>query len=84
MSTTGLNSSRIVLIDMSNIAPNSVIQTTFDLFRLSKSKSVVDVCPNTLRAYAERGLPIYKQGKAAFVSKEELTHFIRTQAMAKN
>ena len=45
---------------------------------------MVDVCPNTLRAYAERGLPIYKQGKAAFVSKEELTHFIRTQAMAKN
>ena len=48
----------------------------FDLFRLSKSKEVVDVCPNTLRAYNKQGLPFYHRGKAIFVSKAELAHFI--------
>lgn len=50
----------------------------FDLFRLSKSKDVVDVCPNTLRAYFAEGLPFYKKGKAIFVSKTELANFIRS------
>ena len=52
----------------------------FDLFRLSKSKEVVDLCSNTLRAYHRMGLPFYRCGKAVFVSKVELTCFIRTKA----
>ena len=55
-------------------------ETGFDLFRLSKSKEVVDVCPNTLRSYFEQGLRFYKQGKAVFVSKAELAAFIRRGA----
>ncbi len=50
--------------------------SAFDLFRLSKSKEVVDVCPNTLREYNRRGLPFYHRGKAIFVSKIELARFI--------
>ncbi len=49
----------------------------FDLFRLSKSKAAVDVCPNTLRAYFKEGLPSYRKGKAVFVSRAELEAFIR-------
>jgi hypothetical protein len=52
---------------------------TFDLFRLSNSKKTVDVCANTLREYNERGLPFYRQGKAVFVSRAELAHFIRNK-----
>jgi hypothetical protein len=48
----------------------------FDLFRLSKSKAAVDVCPNTIRAYFRQGLPCYKRGKAVFVSRSELAQFI--------
>jgi hypothetical protein len=48
----------------------------FDLFRLSKSKEVVDVCPNTLRGYFKEGLSYYQRGKAVFVSKTELRNFI--------
>ena len=55
-------------------------ETSFDLFRLSKSKEVVDVCPNTLRSYFDQGLRFYKQGKAVFVSKTELAAFIRQGA----
>ena len=49
----------------------------FDLFRLSKSKEVVDVCSNTLRSYFKEGLPFYRRGKAVFISKLELAAFIR-------
>ena len=49
----------------------------FGFFRLSKSKMAVDVCPNTLRAYNERGLPFYKVGKSIFVNYAELEDFIR-------
>ena len=49
----------------------------FDLFRLTKSKDEVDLCPNTLRAYNKQGLPFYRRGKAVFVSKAELAQFIR-------
>lgn len=52
----------------------------FDLFRLSKSKEVVDVCSNTLRAYFRAGLPFYRRGKAIFISKTELAQFIRAKA----
>lgn len=59
-------------------APARSIETTdgFDLFRLSKSKEVVDLCSNTLRQYNQEGLPFYKRGKAVFVSKTELRNFI--------
>jgi len=49
----------------------------FGMFRLSKSKETVDVCPNTLRQYHREGLPFYKRGKAVFVSMAELEDFIR-------
>ena len=53
----------------------------FDLFRLSKSKREIDVCPNTLRAWNEQGLPFYKTGsKAIFVSRAEVAAFIRSKA----
>lgn len=54
----------------------------FDLFRLTKSKDIVDVCPNTLRGYFKMGLPFYKRGKAIFVSKTELATFIRGSSAA--
>jgi len=53
----------------------------FDLFRLSKSKQVVDLCSNSLRSYFKQGLPCYKRGKAVFVSKTELGQFIRGKAI---
>jgi hypothetical protein len=53
-----------------------VAQGQFELFRLSKSKEVVDVCPNTIRSYFKQGLPCYKRGKAVFVSRSELAQFI--------
>lgn len=53
----------------------------FDLFRLSRSKHVVDVCSNTLRAYHRDGLQFYRAGKAVFVSKSELASYIRQRAM---
>ncbi len=49
----------------------------FDMFRLNKAKAAVDLCPNTIRAYANEGLPIYRRGRAVFVSKTELQDFIR-------
>jgi hypothetical protein len=52
----------------------------FDLVRLSKSKQVVYVCPNTVRAYAKQGLNLYRRGKAVFFSKAELEAFIRSSA----
>ena len=51
-------------------------QEPFELFRLSKSKQAVDVCPNTLRSYFKQGLRFYKRGKAVFVSRSELAQFI--------
>lgn len=51
--------------------------SSFDLVRLSRSKAAVDICSNTIRAYAKQGLPIYRRGKAAFFSKAELIDFLR-------
>jgi hypothetical protein len=48
----------------------------FDLFRLSRAKATVDVCPNTLRAYFKAGLPCYRMGKAIFISRSQLQQFI--------
>jgi hypothetical protein len=49
---------------------------SFDLFRLSKSKAAVDVCPNTLRSYFKAGLRCYRRGKAILISRTELAQFI--------
>lgn len=54
--------------------------TSFDLFRLSKSKHTVDICSNTLRKFHEEGLQFYRRGRAVFVSKSELAVFIRARA----
>jgi hypothetical protein len=56
----------------------------FDLFRLSKAKSVVDLSPNTLRAYNRQGLPFHRKGKVVFVSRRELNEFIRNNGGAAN
>jgi len=49
----------------------------FDMFRLTKAKAAVDLCANTIRGYATQGLPLYRRGRAVFVSKTELERFIR-------
>lgn len=54
----------------------------FDLFRLSKSKKEVDLSPNTLRAYFKQGLAYYKMGKAIFISRAQLHHFITSRGQA--
>lgn len=54
------------------------VTRSFDLFRVSAGKREVDITPNTLRAYMKRGLPAYRQGKAVFISKIELSNFIKT------
>ena len=56
---------------------------SFDLVRLSKSKKSVDVCPNTIRAYAREGLNLYRRGKAVFFSRAELESFIRRPQVTK-
>jgi hypothetical protein len=55
---------------------NQTGETDFPLFRLSKSKKVCDISPNTIRAYARQGLPLYRRGKAVFVAKADLAKFI--------
>lgn len=51
----------------------------FDLVRLSKSKEVVDLAPNTIRAFAEQGLRLFRHGKMVFFSRSELANFIKTR-----
>lgn len=53
--------------------------SSFDFFRLTKAKDVVDVSPNTLRKYNRRGLPFYsiKGDRCVYVSRSELAQFIR-------
>lgn len=65
------------MINVNSLTTAHNPQTGFDLIRLSKSKELVDICSNTIRSYHRQGLPIYKQGKAAYVSKTELAQFIR-------
>jgi len=52
------------------------------MVRLTKSKDVVDLCSNTIRDYATRGLRLYRCGKAVFFSKAELAEFIRNEGGA--
>jgi hypothetical protein len=62
---------------MSNQTQLQPTGQNWDLFRLSKSKIVVDLVPNTLREYHDQGLPFYRRGKAVFISRTELNAFIR-------
>lgn len=55
----------------------------FDLVRLSRAKDAVDVCPNTIRAYAREGLSLYRKGRAVFFSINELEVFIRTRSTSR-
>lgn len=59
---------------------NHIEPEGFDLVRITKAKKIVDVCPNTIRAYGKQGLPLYKCSKALFFSRSELAAFIRDQA----
>lgn len=63
---------------MNSVAQSQTVTENFDLFRLSKSKRVVDLAPNTLRTYFLRGLKAYRCGKPVYVSKNELADFIRS------
>jgi hypothetical protein len=58
---------------------NHIAAEFFDLFRLSRAKDVVDLSPNTLRAYSKQGLPFHRRGKVVFVSRRELDDFIRNK-----
>jgi hypothetical protein len=70
-------SAAIQSINQTGLVCNTIkMDSGFDLFRLSKGKEIVDVCPNTLRAYNKQGLPFYHRGKAIFISKAELALFI--------
>jgi hypothetical protein len=63
----------------SNTIQNSEA-VNFDLVRLGKSKEVVDLSPNTIRAYSRAGLRIFKSGKMVFFSRSELEVFIKARA----
>ncbi len=52
----------------------------FDMIRITASKKAVNICSNTIRAYAREGLPIYKKGRATFFSRAELVEHIRKTA----
>jgi hypothetical protein len=65
----------------------SLLQTTaagtsnFDLCRLTKSKTQVDLSPNWIRElHTQDGLPFYRCGRAVFFSKSELIDLIRRKA----
>ena len=58
-------------------APTIDADNGFDLFRLSRAKEVVDISPNTLRKFNGDGLQFYRRGSAVFVSKADLSMFLR-------
>jgi hypothetical protein len=60
--------------------PHGEAAGSFDLFRLSKSKAIVDLAPNTLRAFEKQGLRFYRHGKIVFISIQELLDFIKSRA----
>ena len=51
--------------------------TGFDLFRINAAKIEVGCTPNTIRSYIRQGLKCYKVGKAMWISRSELSEFIR-------
>jgi hypothetical protein len=59
---------------------NHSSDSDFDLVRVSKSKERVDLCSNTIRDYATKGLRLYRHGRSVFFSKSELTYFIKAMA----
>jgi uncharacterized protein (DUF2461 family) len=64
-----------------NNALNATAVNSLDLFRISRSKKVVDLSPNTIRKlHRECGLRIYYSGGASWVSKSELEALIRRTA----
>ena len=69
-----------------NKAANSktpLIDSTFEMFRISKAKAVVDLAPNTLRAYVRDGLPTYRKGRTVWFSKTEVAAFLRGRFASK-
>ena len=56
----------------------------FDLVRLSKSKEICDLAPNTIRSFAAQGLRLFRHGKMVFFSKSELRQFITTRGASLN
>lgn len=56
---------------------DNVSNTSFDLVRLTKSKKIVDLSPNTIRAFSKGGLALYRSGRAVFFSRAELDQHIR-------
>ena len=65
---------------MSSNNANNVQNENFDLVRLSKSKQAVDLAPNTIRAFAQKGLRLFRHGKMVFFSRSELAALIRERA----
>jgi hypothetical protein len=56
---------------------------SLDLFRISRSKKLVDLSPNSIRKlHRECGLRIYFSGGASWVSRSELEAVIRAHAKA--
>jgi hypothetical protein len=48
----------------------------FDFFRLSKSKTAVDVSPDVIRQWFREGLRCYRRGRLVFVRRSEVEKFI--------
>ena len=69
---------------MHNNALSFPLANSLDLFRISRSKKIADLSPNTVRTYHRLfGLRIYYCGGAAWVSKSELEAVIKANAAAK-
>lgn len=51
-----------------------------DLFRIQKAKEAIGIAPNTIRNFANEGLPVYKVGKMVFVSIADVELFIKRRA----
>jgi hypothetical protein len=58
----------------------ATINHSFDMARITHAKELVDLSPNTIRAYAREGLNLYRKGRALFFSRAELEQFIRSRA----
>ncbi len=56
--------------------------TSFDLVRISRARAEVSLAPNTIRAYSELGLRLFKVGKVVFFSRTELTNLIVSGVLA--
>jgi len=52
----------------------------FPYFRIGRSKTAVDISVPTIRKFLKMGLKSYKIGKSRFISREDLSAFIRAFA----